>query len=135
MPSNAIFLLRPPSFCFYPKFSRFFQLFNSLPLYFSEETLYNRSIQMNFLKGDFLYLMKHSSKPSVPGTSNETFPKTESTSSLQGSAESSSPDTSISNCGETHPSKIDALKNWFRTRPIVEKFCALPTYIQSWGLT
>ena len=90
---------------------------------------------MNFLKGDFLYLMKHSSKPSVPGTSNETFPKTESTSSLQGSAESSSPDTSISNGGETHPSKIDALKNWFRTRPIVEKFCALPTYIQSWGLT
>lgn len=79
--------------------------------------------------------MKHSSKPSVPGTSNETFPKTESTSSLQGSAESSSPDTSISNGGETHPSKIDALKNWFRTRPIVEKFCALPTYIQSWGLT
>ena len=90
---------------------------------------------MNFLKGDFLYLMKHSSKPSVPGTSNETFPKTESTSSLQGSAESSSPDTSISNGGETHPSKIDALKNWFQTRPIVEKFCALPTYIQSWGLT
>ena len=63
---------------------------------------------MNFLKGDFLYLMKHSSKPSVPGTSNETFPKTESTSSLQGSAEPSSPDTSISNGGETHPSKIDA---------------------------
>ena len=31
--------------------------------------------------------------------------------------------------------KIDALKNWFRTRPIVEKFCALPTSIQSWGLT
>ena len=90
---------------------------------------------MNFLKGDFLYLMKHSSKPSVPGTSNETFPKTESTSSLQGSAEPSSPDTSISNGGETHPSKIDALKNWFQTRPIVEKFCALPTYIQSWGLT
>ena len=90
---------------------------------------------MNFLKGDFLYLMKHSSKPSVPGTSNETFPKTESTSSLQGSAESSSPDTSISNGGETHPSKIEALKNWFQTRPIVEKFCALPTYIQSWGLT
>ena len=79
--------------------------------------------------------MKHSSKPSVPGTSNETFPKTESTSSLQGSAEPSSPNTSISNGGETHPSKIDALKNWFRTRPIVEKFCALPTYIQSWGLT
>jgi len=77
---------------------------------------------MNFLKGDFLYLMKHSSKPSVPGTSNETFPKTESTSSLQGSADPSSPDTSISNGGETHPSKIDALKNWFRTRPIVEKF-------------
>ena len=90
---------------------------------------------MNFLKGDFLYLMKHSSKPSVPGTSNETFPKTESTISLQGSAEPSSPDTSISNGGETHPSKIDALKNWFQTRPIVEKFCALPTYIQSWGLT
>ena len=90
---------------------------------------------MNFLKGDFLYLMKHSSKPSVPGTSDETFPKTESTSSLQGSAEPSSPDTSISNGGETHPSKIDALKNWFQTRPIVEKFCALPTYIQSWGLT
>ena len=90
---------------------------------------------MNFLKGDFLYLMKHSSKPSVPGTSNETFPKTEATSSLQGSAEPSSPDTSISNGGKTHPSKIDALKNWFRTRPIVEKFCALPTYIQSWGLT
>lgn len=79
--------------------------------------------------------MKHSSKPSVPGTSNETFPKTESTSSLQGSAEPSSPDTSISNGGETHPSKIDALKNWFQTRPIVEKFCALPTSIQSWGLT
>ena len=54
--------------------------------------------------------MKHSSKPSVPGTSNETFLKTESTSSLQGSAEPSSPNTSISNGGETHPSKIDALK-------------------------
>ena len=79
--------------------------------------------------------MKHSSKPSVSGTSNETFLKTESASSLQGSAEPNSPDTSISNGGKTHPSKIDALKNWFRTRPIVEKFCALPTYIQSWGLT
>ena len=79
--------------------------------------------------------MKHSSKPSVSGTSNETFLKTESASSLQGSAEPSSPDTSISNGGKTHPSKIDALKNWFRTRPIVEKFCALPAYIQSWGLT
>ena len=79
--------------------------------------------------------MKHSSKPSVSGTSNETFLKTESASSLQGSAEPSSPDTSISNGSETYPHKIDALKNWFRTRPIVEKFCALPTYIQSWGLT
>ena len=79
--------------------------------------------------------MKHSSKPSVSGTSNETFLKTESASSLQGSAEPSSPDTSISNGGKTHPHKIDALKNWVRTRPIVEKFCALPTYIQSWGLT
>ena len=79
--------------------------------------------------------MKHSSKPSVPGTSNETFPKTESANSLQGSAESFSPDTSVSNGSETHPSKSDALKNWFRTRPIVEKFCALPAYIQSWGLT
>ena len=79
--------------------------------------------------------MKHSSKPSVPGTSNETFPKTESANNLQGSAESFSPDTSVSNGSETHPSKSDALKNWFRTRPIVEKFCALPAYIQSWGLT
>ena len=79
--------------------------------------------------------MKHSSKPSVSGTSNETFLKTESASSLQGSAEPNSPDTSTSNGSETYPHKIDALKNWFRTRPIVEKFCALPTYIQSWGLT
>ena len=79
--------------------------------------------------------MKHSSKPSVPGTSNETFPKTESANNLQGSAESFSPDTSVSNGSETHSSKSDALKNWFRTRPIVEKFCALPAYIQSWGLT
>ena len=71
--------------------------------------------------------MKHSSKSSVSGTSNETFLKTESASSLQGSAEPNSPDTSISNGGKTHPHKIDALKNWFRTRPIVEKFCALPT--------
>ena len=79
--------------------------------------------------------MKHSNKPSVSGISNETFLKTESASSLQGSAEPNSPDTSISNGSETYPHKIDALKNWFRTRPIVEKFCALPTYIQSWGLT
>ena len=44
-----------------------------------------------------------------------------------------SPNTSISNGGETHPSKIDALKNWFQTRPIVEKFCALPTYTTKLG--
>lgn len=54
--------------------------------------------------------MKHSSKPSVSGTSNETFLKTESASSLQGSAEPNSPDTSTSNGSETYPHKIDALK-------------------------
>ena len=54
--------------------------------------------------------MKHSNKPSVSGTSNETFLKTESASSLQGSAEPNSPDTSISNGSETYPHKIDALK-------------------------
>ena len=54
--------------------------------------------------------MKHSNKPSVSGISNETFLKTESASSLQGSAEPNSPDTSISNGSETYPHKIDALK-------------------------
>ena len=52
--------------------------------------------------------MKHSNKPSVSGISNETFLKTESASSLQGSAEPNSPDTSISNGSETYPHKIDA---------------------------
>ena len=79
--------------------------------------------------------MKHSNKPSVSGISNETFLKTESASSLQGSAEPNSPDTSISNGSETYPHKIDALKNWFRTRPIVEKILCASEYIQSWGLT
>ena len=79
--------------------------------------------------------MKHSNKPSVSGTSNETFLKTESASSLQVQPNQTLRIPAFPMAAKHNPHKIDALKNWFRTRPIVEKFCALPTYIQSWGLT
>lgn len=79
--------------------------------------------------------MKHSNKSFSPGTPNESFPKFESGGKLQASAESAVSDTGVSDDAETQPSRIDALKKWFLTRPAVEKFCALPAYIQSWGLT
>ena len=79
--------------------------------------------------------MKHSSKPSVPGTSSETFPNADANGKLRASAESAVPNTGVSDDAEARPSRIDALKKWFLTRPTVEKFCALPAYIQSWEFT